>query len=99
MCRLFGLHAGAVPVSGTFWLLDSPDSLQTQSHRNPDGAGIGVFDPDGTPRIESSRLRRGITPPSPQPRTLTSKTFVAHVRHATTGAHTVANTHPFEQAG
>src|SRR3954453_2198225 len=26
MCRLFGLHAGAEPVSATFWLLDAPDS-------------------------------------------------------------------------
>ena len=43
MCRLFGLHAGAEPVTATFWLLDAPDSLREQSHREPDGAGIGVF--------------------------------------------------------
>ena len=43
MCRLFGLHAGAADVAATFWLLDAPDSLAAQSHRNPDGAGIGVF--------------------------------------------------------
>jgi predicted glutamine amidotransferase len=46
MCRLFGLHAGA-PVRATFWLLDAPDSLRAQSHRAPDGAGIGTFDPEG----------------------------------------------------
>ena len=28
-----------------------------------------------------------------------SRTFVAHVRYASTGAHTVANTHPFTQDG
>ena len=41
MCRLFGLHAGA-PVDTEFWLIDAPDSLSAQSHRNPDGAGIGA---------------------------------------------------------
>ena len=51
MCRLFGLHAGRAPVSATFWLLDAPDSLAAQTHRNPDGAGIGVFAPDGSPHI------------------------------------------------
>ena len=30
---------------------------------------------------------------------LTGTTFVAHVRHASTGGHTVANTHPFQQHG
>ena len=47
MCRLFGLHAGAAPLAATFWLIDAPDSLAAQSHRNPDGAGIGVFDAEG----------------------------------------------------
>ena len=32
-------------------------------------------------------------------RDLRSRTFVAHVRYASTGGHTVANTHPFEQDG
>ena len=46
MCRLFGLHAGH-PVDAEFWLIDAPDSLAAQSHRNPDGAGIGAFGADG----------------------------------------------------
>ena len=37
MCRLFGLTAGEVRVKAKFWLLDAPDSLQVQSHRNADG--------------------------------------------------------------
>ncbi len=52
MCRLFALHAGAEPVAATFWLVDAPDSLSAQSHRNPDGAGIGAFGPDGTPTVD-----------------------------------------------
>ncbi len=42
MCRLFGLTAGAVRVRATFWLLDAPDSLRVQSHRNVDGAASGT---------------------------------------------------------
>jgi predicted glutamine amidotransferase len=99
MCRLFGLHAG-VPVSATFWLLDAPDSLQQQSHREPDGAGIGVFDAAGDPVVDKQPIaawqdRRFAT----EARTLTSSTFVAHVRYASTGNRTSANTHPFVQDG
>jgi predicted glutamine amidotransferase len=100
MCRLFGLHAGRSPVLATFWLLDAPDSLSAQSHRNPDGAGIGVFGPDGRVTLDRSPLpawqdahfardahhRRGTT-------------FVAHVRYASTGGLTATNTHPFLQEG
>src|ERR1700677_5411674 len=52
MCRLFGLTAGAARVRATFWLLDAPDSLDVQSHRNVDGAGIGCFDPAGEPVLD-----------------------------------------------
>ena len=48
MCRLFGLSAAPRRVSATFWLLDAPDSLAAQSRREPDGVGLGVFEPDGT---------------------------------------------------
>ena len=102
MCRLFGLHAGPAPVSATFWLLNAPDSLREQSHRNPDGAGIGVFeDPagPGQPRVFKAPIaawqdREFAT----DAKRLRGTTFVAHVRYASTGAHTMANTHPFVQS-
>jgi len=47
MCRLFGLNAGHERVKATFWLLDAPDSLVAESHRNVDGSGIGFFDGAG----------------------------------------------------
>ena len=100
MCRLFGLHAGATPLDATFWLLDAPDSLRAQSHRNPDGAGIGVFDADGRPDVDKQPIAAWDDAQfATAARTLTATTFVAHVRHASTGARTVANTHPFEQDG
>ena len=100
MCRLFAMHAGLDPVSATFWLLDAPDSLREQSHREPDGAGIGVFDPDGHPVIDKQPLAAWDDAEfAREAKIAHSRTFVAHVRYASTGAHTVANTHPFTQDG
>ncbi len=99
MCRLFGLTAGTTRVSATFWLLDAPDSLRAQSHRNADGSGIGFFAPDGRPVLDKQ--------PEPafadeefshEATQAESATFVAHVRLATAGGRTVANTHPFAMA-
>jgi predicted glutamine amidotransferase len=100
VCRLFGLHAGEVPVLATFWLLDAPDSLEAQSHRNPDGAGIGVFGPGGEVSVEKSPLAAWQDDRfARDARDWQGTTFVAHVRYASTGGHTVANTHPFLQDG
>ena len=96
MCRLFGLTAGTARVRATFWLLDAPDSLAVQSHRNADGSGIGFFDPAGQPMVDKQ--------PEPafsdqefihEARQAESSTFVAHVRWATAGGRTARNTHPF----
>ena len=100
MCRLFGLHAGSEPASATFWLLDAPDSLAAQSHRNPDGAGIGTFDADDRPEIDKQPMAAWDDAYfAAGARQLRSRTFVAHVRYASTGGHTYANTHPFEMDG
>lgn len=100
MCRLFGLHAGQHPVAATFWLLDAADSLRVQSHREPDGAGIGVFDATGQPVLDKQPIAAWDDAEFAQEaRTARSRTFVAHVRYASTGAHTVDNTHPFAQDG
>lgn len=87
-------------MTATFWLLDAPDSLAAQSHRNPDGAGIGVFAADALPHIDKQPIAAWQdTEFASAARRLTGTTFVAHVRHASTGARTVANTHPFVQDG
>lgn len=100
MCRLFGLHAGRNIVTATFWLLDAPDSLAVQSHRNPDGTGLGVFDAQGRPELRKQPMaawddREFAT----EAHEMTGTTFIAHVRYATTGALDVADTHPFLQDG
>ena len=100
MCRLFGLTSGTAPVRATFWLLDAPDSLELQSHRNADGSGIGFFDAAGAPVLDKQ--------PEPafsdeefvrEARQAKSATFIAHVRWATAGGRTVQNTHPFAMQG
>jgi glutamine amidotransferase len=100
VCRLFGLTAGTERVSATFWLLDAPDSLQVQSHRNADGSGIGFFGPAGQPVLDKQ--------PVPaysdeqfirEARQAASATFAAHVRWASTGGRSIENTHPFAMHG
>ena len=98
MCRLFGMTAGPEPVKATFWLLDAPDSLVVQSHQNADGAGVGYFDPHGGPHVDKQPIaafedRKFAS----EAKEIRSRTFVSHIRHATTGGLTVANTHPFCQ--
>jgi len=99
MCRLFGLCAPA-PVAATFWLLEAPDSLRRQSHREPDGTGLGYFDEQGRPHVEKQPLAAFKDHAfAREARTRRSATFVAHVRFASTGSLTLPNTHPFEQRG
>jgi predicted glutamine amidotransferase len=98
MCRLFGMAAGSEPVQATFWLLDAPDSLDVQSRRNPDGTGVGYFDADGTPQVDKQPIAAFEDRQfASEARRIWSRTFVSHVRHATAGGLTTANTHPFCQ--
>src|ERR1022692_3173335 len=100
MCRLFGLHAGTTTVAATFWLIDAPDSLSAQSHHNPDGAGVGAFGADGTATVSKQPIAAWQdTQFASAAHDLRGTTFVAHVRYASTGDHTLANTHPFLQDG
>jgi predicted glutamine amidotransferase len=98
MCRLFAMSGGAEPVSAKLWLLEAPDSLAAQSHRNPDGTGLGIFDAEGRPVIHKAPISAFTdTAFASEARSERSRTFLAHIRFASTGAKTLANTHPFEQ--
>jgi predicted glutamine amidotransferase len=100
MCRLFGMSAGSEPARATFWLLDAPDSLATQSHREPDGTGLGWFDEREAPHISKQPIAAFQDEEfGREAREVSSNTFVAHVRFATAGALNLLNTHPFEQDG
>ncbi|GAB2512260.1 class II glutamine amidotransferase [Nocardia heshunensis] len=100
MCRLFGLSAAPQRARATFWLLDAPDSLARQSHREPDGVGLGTFTAEGAPLVEKQPIAAYEDLLFAQEaRDRESETFVAHVRFASTGGLTLRNTHPFEQRG
>jgi predicted glutamine amidotransferase len=100
VCRLFGLSAAPHQVAATFWLLDAPDSLAVQSRREPDGVGLGVFGPDGTPLVHKRAVAAYADAQfAREARHVSATTFIAHVRYATTGGLRTENTHPFLQDG
>jgi glutamine amidotransferase len=100
MCRLFGLTAAPHRVHASFWLLEAPDSMADQSHRNADGTGLGYFEPDGRPVLDKEPVAayedRAYTR---EARHVSSTTFVSHVRLASTGGRTRENCHPFAMDG
>ncbi len=100
VCRLFGLTSAPRRTRATFWLLEAPDSLSAQSHREPDGTGLGYYAADGTPEVHKAPIAayedRAF---AEEAREVESATFLAHIRYASTGGLDLRNTHPFEQRG
>ena len=100
MCRLFGMTGGTREVQATFWLLDATTSLLLQSETQPDGVGLGTFDAHGAPSVYrkpvSANRSETFIAGAHQVR---SRTFLAHIRHATVAEPSLENTHPFEQHG
>ncbi len=100
MCRLYALHANA-PTRVECGLVRGQNALLTQSrsdlggHANPDGWGIALYS-EGAPVVERrssaafSDLRFTETAAQAHARTV-----VAHVRRASVGEPSIANTHPF----
>jgi glutamine amidotransferase len=94
------MSGGSERVSATFWLIEAPDSLAEQSRREPDGTGLGTFTESGEPVVSKQPLAAYADHEFARvAQEVTSRTFIAHVRYASTGALTPENTHPFEQAG
>jgi predicted glutamine amidotransferase len=100
VCRLFGLHGGAQRVRACFWLLEAPQSLAVQSRSQPDGYGVGTFDEHGVPDVD-----RGVIAAwqdeafARQAREECSRTYVVHLRYASSGPAALRNSHPFLQDG
>jgi glutamine amidotransferase len=94
------MSGGTREVQATFWLLDAPTSLLLQSESQPDGVGLGTFAADGSPSVyhkpvAANRSETFIA----GAHEVRSRTFLAHIRHATAGEPRLENTHPFEQHG
>jgi predicted glutamine amidotransferase len=95
MCRMFGLRA-AVPHPVRRSLLREPNALCVQSKDHPDGWGIGHYAQPDRPLVD-----RGISAAfadqefAHAAERVVARTVVAHVRRASCGPVTLANTHPF----
>jgi predicted glutamine amidotransferase len=97
VCRLFGLSGAPRTVRATFWLVEAPDSLAVQSRREPDGTGLGYFGHGQAVVAKQPMAAYEDQAFAREARTVSSATFVAHVRFASTGGLEARNTHPFEQ--
>lgn len=97
MCRLFGMSGAPRTVRATFWLIEASDSLSAQSHREPDGTGLGFFANGQAQVVKQPIAAYRDQAFAREARTVASTTFVAHVRFASTGGLQVQNTHPFTQ--
>jgi predicted glutamine amidotransferase len=93
------MSGGREPVRATFWLLEAPDSLAQQSRREPDGTGLGWFEGEKPVVAKQPLAAYEDQAFAREAREVTSRTFVAHVRYASTGGISPENTHPFEQRG
>jgi len=96
VCRLFALHAGPHDVPAEFWLLHAPDSFAAQSEHNADGFGIATL----STRDGQLLVRNPIKAADDQTYRQVSQRarasqFLAHLRYASTGEVSLANTHPF----
>ncbi len=94
MCRLFGQHAHP-DFDLCAPLCSAENALRFQSYKHPHGWGVGWYE-DGAPVV-----RRGILPAHADEafvhaaRAARSAIVVAHVRDASVGPVSPANTHPF----
>ncbi|MBB6394326.1 glutamine amidotransferase [Actinomadura coerulea] len=90
------MTTGGPRVRATFWLLDAPDSLRSQSRRMPDGTGLGWFSLGGEPVRDRAPVAAFQDADfNSEARHVVSHTFISHVRYASTGAPDVHNSHPF----
>jgi glutamine amidotransferase len=82
-------------VEATFWLLEAPDSLAMQSRREPDGTGLGIFEAGQARVMKQAIAAYEDRAFAEEARSVRSRTFIAHVRFASTGGLDTKNTHPF----
>lgn len=94
MCRLYGQRSASA-AGAAEPLCSSHNALRFQSHVHPHGWGVGWWSA-GRPRVE-----RGVLPAHADQafcdasHRARSRIVLAHVRDASVGAVTEANTHPF----
>jgi len=98
MCRLLGMACDRERDLG-YWLVDARNALREQGPKHPHGWGIASF------RSGAWTLARAPMPAHEdeqfvrKARAARGSVFVTHIRKASRGGHTLANTHPFLRHG
>jgi predicted glutamine amidotransferase len=88
------------PASARFWLLNAPDSVVDQSHRNADETGLAYYDEDRRATVDKQPIVAHQDQEfASEAHQVRSHLFVAHVRHATQGRVSQKNTQPFVHEG
>ena len=102
MCRLYGFRANeATKVECTLVHAQNALLLQSRSDRSStshsDGWGIAFYGEDGRPELHRSECpaHEDVMFSATAERVM-SRTVVAHVRRATVGVRSLANTHPYQ---
>jgi glutamine amidotransferase len=95
MCRMFGMVA-ARPVSVCELLHEAPRSLAVLSNEHPDGWGIALGD-RGTWQVHRSTTCAARCREYAGLAGANADIVIAHVRKATVGNLSIANTHPFRR--
>jgi glutamine amidotransferase len=95
MCRLLGA-AASVPIDLSAELLESGNSLLSQSTEHDSGWGIAGYE-NGSPTVERFAVAAHSAREFEVASRTRSRLLIVHVRRATLGGLTLANTHPFSR--
>ena len=94
MCRLFGM-VSARPDVIKYWMLDSPHPLRGWSDYHAHGWGIGWYEHGTLKLVKEPVAAQNSALFAATAQSARSPLFVSHIRKATCGELTLANTHPF----
>ncbi len=97
MCRMLGIAATA-PVSPRELLCEAPRSLRELSREHADGWGIAIRERD-TWTVDRGTACAALCSKFAGLADRKTLLMIAHVRKATVGATSMANTHPFRRDG
>jgi predicted glutamine amidotransferase len=97
MCRMLGIAATA-PVSPRELLCEAPRSLRELSREHADGWGIAVRDNEAW-TVDRGTACAALCSKFAELTDRKTRLMIAHVRKATVGKTSIANTHPFRRDG
>ncbi len=98
MCRLLGMISSSERELG-YWLVDARNALRDQAPKHPHGWGIASFEAGAWTLARAPKAAHEDEQFVRRARAGRGKAFVAHIRNASRGAHTLVNTHPFLRRG